>query len=450
MKRLLNRLGRLDGDHRRIALGAARVAFFLIIGKLAGAFKEMAVAYRYGISDVVDAYQFTMTFATWVPVTLVGVLSVVLIPVLVRLRKDEHRQNVRFLGELQTLAWWLGLALAALIILAWPWVLQGPGAALNAETMAYARELAWGFAPVALFTVLAGVSAARLRARERHVNTLLDSVPALVILVWVMLAGPDAGIAPLLWGTVLGFAVQCIWLQWLAARADNGIWGAPTWGLGSPYWHGMAQALGIMMIGQLVMSLVGPLDQYTAARLSGNANATLGYAARLLSLLLGIGAMSVGRAALPVLSEVQSRGEPARARQMALKWSMAMAAIGVVAVAVGWWLAPWGVALIFERGAFGPDDTRAVAQVLRWGMLQLPFYFGVLVLVQLLASQKRYRIMAAIAVMNFAVKALMNHLLAPAMGVAGIMLATSLMYLSSYLCYFLVASRPYRAHDQTA
>src|SRR3546814_3242313 len=79
----------LHSDHRRIAQGALRVAFFLLLGKAAGAFKEMAVAYRYGVSDAVDAYQFTMVMANWLPVTIVGALSVVLIPVLVRTRYEE-------------------------------------------------------------------------------------------------------------------------------------------------------------------------------------------------------------------------------------------------------------------------------------------------------------------------------------------------------------------------
>jgi peptidoglycan biosynthesis protein MviN/MurJ (putative lipid II flippase) len=61
--------------------------------------------------------------------------------------------------------------------------------------------------------------------------------------------------------------------------------------------------------------------------------------------------------------------------------------------------------------------------------------------VQLLASQNRYRIMAAIAVANFAVKAMLNPMLAPAMGPSGIMLATSIMYASSYACYVMVALR---------
>jgi peptidoglycan biosynthesis protein MviN/MurJ (putative lipid II flippase) len=126
---------------------------------------------------------------------------------------------------------------------------------------------------------------------------------------------------------------------------------------------------------------------------------------------------------------------------MALKWSFVLLGIGAAAVLIGWWLAPWLVSLLFERGAFTAQDTAAVAQVLRWGMLQLPFYFGVLILVQLLASQNRYGWMAAIAVLNFGLKAVMNTVLAPVMGTAGIMLATALMYALSYVCYLGLAWR---------
>jgi putative peptidoglycan lipid II flippase len=188
---------------------------------------------------------------------------------------------------------------------------------------------------------------------------------------------------------------------------------------------------------------VAPLDQYAAANLGGNANATLGYANRLLSLALGLGAASVGRAALPVLADVFSRGDHSRARRMAIQWSVWMLLAGVLVVAIGWWLAPWGVALLFERGQFTAADTQAVAQALRWGLLQLPFYFGVLVLVQLLASQHRYGVMAGIALANFALKAVLNPILAPTYGLPGILLATSAMYALSYCCYLLVALRPF-------
>lgn len=421
-----------------------RVAFFLLLGKAAGAFKEMAVAYRYGVSDAVDAYQFTMVMANWLPVTIVGALSVVLIPVLVRTRYEDRASRSRFLGELQ--GWMIagGTVLAVATYIAWPWVLEWGGGGLPEPARRMSGDLLFAFAPAALLTLMTGLSAARLRAHERHINTLLDSVPAIVILVWVLLAATVNDVGPLLWGTLVGYAIQSAWLLWLASKAD-GMWGRPRLGLSSHQWPDLVKAAGVMLVGQVAMSFVGPIDQYTAANLGANANSTLGYASRLLSLLLGVGAASVGRAALPVLADIQARGDRARARTTALKWSVLMLAAGAGVTAVGWLLAPWGVALLFERGAFTADNTMIVAQVLRWGLLQMPFYFGVLILVQLLASQNRYRIMAAIAVGNFIMKAAMNHLLAPVMGPAGIMLATSIMYASSYACYVMVALRPVQA-----
>ena len=53
---LRQRYALLDAAHKRIAHGAAWVFLFVLIGKLAGAVKETAVAYRYGVSGVVDAY----------------------------------------------------------------------------------------------------------------------------------------------------------------------------------------------------------------------------------------------------------------------------------------------------------------------------------------------------------------------------------------------------------
>ena len=174
--------------------------------------------------------------------------------------------------------------------------------------------------------------------------------------------------------------------------------------------------IGLPLLGAVILLVGGPLAK---GRLDKNGH------------LIG--------AALPVLSDIQGRGDPVRARATALKWSGMMVLAGAVACLIGWLLAPWGVALLFQRGAFTAQNTAAVAQVLRWGLLQLPFYFGVLMLVQLLASQNRYRIMAAIAVANFALKAVMNEVLAPRMGVEGIMLATSIMYVLSYVCYVVAA-----------
>ena len=94
-----------------------------------------------------------------------------------------------------------------------------------------------------------------------------------------------------------------------------------------------------------------------------------------------------------------------------------------------------------EKEGVTAADTVIVSSVLRWGLLQVPFFFGVLVLVQLLASQQRYALISLIAVLNFALKAVLNFLLAPHFGLQGIMIATACMYALSYFCYLLAAKR---------
>jgi Na+-driven multidrug efflux pump len=71
----------------------------------------------------------------------------------------------------------------------------------------------------------------------------------------------------------------------------------------------------------------------------------------------------------------------------------------------------------------------------RWGLIQIPFYFSVLVLVQLLASEGRFKAMAGIAAANFAVKVVANYFLIRWLGITGVVLATGVMGLCSFVCY---------------
>jgi len=52
-------------DHRAIFRGIAWVSLFVVLAKLVGAAKEMAVAYQYGVSANVDAYLFVFNFISW-------------------------------------------------------------------------------------------------------------------------------------------------------------------------------------------------------------------------------------------------------------------------------------------------------------------------------------------------------------------------------------------------
>jgi peptidoglycan biosynthesis protein MviN/MurJ (putative lipid II flippase) len=436
--KISQRLAALHPDHKRIARGAVWVSLFVLLGKLAGATKEMAVAYRYGVSGVVDAYQLAFTVVTWMPGTLVSVIGMVVIPILVRLRQRDAADRALFLEEMHGTLLLLGGLFMLVSVFLGPLALTHLAANLMEETRQMAQQLIYGIAPVAMLTLAIRFFAARLQAEERQINTLLESVPAAAICGFVLFWPKGAVIAPLLWGVLLGYVVQTAWLAYLARRAD-GQSARPRWSWRSSHWPEFYQAVGVMTIGQFVMSLITPMDQYFAAQLGDSAIATLSYANRVIALLIGLGSVAVSRATLPVFSEIAALGDWARARSMALKWSGLMLAVGGGAAIVGWLTAPWVIGLLFQRGAFTAEDTVVVAAVFRWSLVQLPFYFAVLVLVQLMASRNRFGVMSVFAATNFLAKLGFNLLLVPRMGIEGIALATSLMYFYSLSCFLGLA-----------
>lgn len=411
----------------------ALVAVFVFVGKLAGAAKEMAVAWRYGVSSEVDAYLFVFNLVTW-PVTLwLSVLMVVLIPLAARVRREASTELPRFRSELFGLTLLLGAVLSLVAVVALPPLLRSSWAGLRPET---AREAAV-MAPVLVLTVplgvVVGLFSAWMLAAGRHANTLLEGVPATALLIALILfRGGEA--QPLIWGTFAGVGLQMLGLAIPLARSNQIDY--PRFTRESPLWGAFWKGLGVTVIGQALMSVVVLVDQFFAAHLGTGAIATLSYANRILALILGLGATAVTRGTLPVFSNAAESG--ARLRDLATHWLRILFVIGLLAVCLGWLVAPIGVRVLFQRGAFTAADTESVTRILRYGLAQLPFYFSGLVLVSMVVSQRRYHIIAIIGGVNLLTKVAANFLLTPYFGVSGLMISTSLMLAVS--CGLLVVS----------
>lgn len=405
------------------------MALFVLLGSLARAAKEMAIAYRYGVSTEVDAYLFVFNLVGWPVGVWFSVLTVVLVPLAARIRQGASVEFPHFRSELLGLTLLLGLALALLGWLGLPLLLHSSWTGLPQTTLTIAINMVPTLTLLAPLGVIISLFSAWMLAAGRHANTLLESVPALTILV-VLLAFPGGGVEPLIWGTLAGFVFHLVSL--VVPLARQGEIEAPRFSRQSPQWAPFWQGFGIMLAGQALMSFTGIIDQFFAAHLGTGAIATLSYANRILLLLLGMGAMAASRATLPVFSRALAHGGE-HVHRVATHWVRLLFALGVVTMLVSWWLAPWGVKLLFERGAFTSQDTIIVAEVLRYGLTQLPFYFATIVLVSLLSSQGRYRAIAVVAGSNLLVKLAAMAILTPALGINGIALSTSVMYATTLL-----------------
>ena len=422
-----------ENAHWRIARNFGWIAIFVLLAKGVGAAKEMVIAWRYGTSAVIDAYLFANNLVSWAPVVIGGIYGTVLNPLLARLSRSGSSSYRQFFSELAGLTIMVGSALSLLMLLA-PLLSE----ILPSSLHDYGTYFIGALAPLPLVLVLSGLLSSVLLARERFASVLFDALPAVGLIISVLVFGGST--APLVVGTLGGSAIGLMMLTIYAH--SNGLLVGPTLGFRSSIWPDFWSGFGVMATGPVLMSLVTLIDPYMLANIGHGAIATLGYASRILALLMTLGATSIGRAILPVLSEAVSYGIQNRAKELAFRWAIIFFVIALVGCAVTAVFAPSVVRLLFERGAFTSEDTASVSFVLRLGLLQIPFYFSGLVLVQLLASDSRFGLIALGAAINLPVKIVANSVLGKMYGVGGIALASGCMYLFS-LVFLVVSIRLY-------
>lgn len=423
----------LDPTHRKIAQGFILVSLFVFLGKLAGAAKEMTIAWRYGVSEKVDAYVFICNVITW-PVSIwFSILTVVLIPLAAHLRGNSSSDLPRFRAELLGLTLLLGLFFALLGWLVLPRLLRNGWLGLSGQALNTALEMICGLTLLAPLGVIVSLFSVWLLAAGHHRNTLFEAIPAFTLMVFLLLPQnwmPE----PLLWGSVSGYALHMAALAAPLYRSKD--LQSPLFTQHSPAWQSFWRSIGIMAAGQALMSLTGLIDQFYAAGLEEGALSSLNYANRVLALILGLGATAIGRVTLPVFSEMLPQ-DIVGMRRITLHWAMLMFVSGIVGLLVGWLLSPWGVALLFERGSFTASDTRAVTMLLRYSILQMPFYFASLVFVSALAAQRRHGLIVLSGVLNLLFKWMFIVFLVDAYQLKGLVFSTVAMYALSSVILFV-------------
>ena len=429
------RLQALGADQQRVVRALMHVSLFVLVGRMAGAAREVAIAARYGAGAEVDAYVLVSGLVGWPVSVWTSVLSTVLLPLLVR--EAQAAGMARFRDELLGASLLLGLMVGLACAGALHFAIAGGHLALAPQIAAVALAIIPALALTAAIGVVLGFYSMLLMAGGSHLNTLLEGAAPLTALAAVLLI-PGGGIVSLVGGTLAGLVLQLA-LSAVLQPARPPPW--PRLSFQARVWTPFTRGVAIVVAGQVVISATGAADQLMVAGLGVSANATLDYANRLIALAMSVGAVVVARSMLPVFAGI---GDRSRTLRLAGGWSAALFTAGAAGVIVAWPLAPWAVQLLFERGAFTAADTAAVAGALRTGLLQVPPFLAGMVMVQLLASRSAYTAFLLLGLLGFVVKVGLNLVLIPRLGVAGAMAASAGMYLVNVVVLHVIAYSPDR------
>lgn len=402
----------------------------LIVRSLEAATHLMAAA-LFGAGDAMDA----LVIALLAPVFCVNIISgafhTSFIPAYIRqIKKNGDSSANRFLRSALTLILLLAGFLALLLYLGASYILPLLGSGFSSAKLQLTRTLFDMALPLLLFGVLARVWAAVLNADEKFkLAAASPAIRSLILIGVLTLMAPYLGIYAFAWGLVGGALMETAVLA-VGVRRQN----LPV----RPGWSGMTAPLrqvirqfAPMTAGSLLMAGTELIDHAMAAMLEPGSVATLSYANKIIMFILVVGSGALGTAVFPYFSQMaayRDRKEITATLKTYARWIILLSAPATAVLCLG---AQPLVRLLFERGAFTPQDTLQTAAVVRIYAFQITFYLLSILEVRLISALRGNHILMASAMISLPLNILFNYIFMHFMGVAGIALSTVLVYLAA-------------------
>ncbi len=444
-------IGALRAQQARLSAWQARSPGRLLVGaivtvgamsalvRLSGLVKHQLIAWRFGVSDDIDAY----FVAAALPVFLAGLVEsmtqAAFVPTFVRVSRVEGPDAARRLFAAMSAATVAALAVAmALVVANERALLHLVARGFPAAKLERVRALFHVMSPVLVVSGVAGLWTATLNAERRFALAAVAPLFAALGPLVALVAAARFGLAGLAAGTLAGAVAHAAVVGWGVHRR-----GLPL----RPRWHGMTPSLRTvgeqalpMLLGSLVLSANGVIDQTMASTLGAGSVAALEYGRRLSDFVVGIAAMAVGTTVLPHFSRLVVDGDFAAIRATLRSCIRAIALLGAAGVVVMLPLSLPLTRLLLQRGAFSDADAHLVSHVQLGYVAQAPFYLVGIVGVRLLSALGQNRALLVISCINVATNLAGNWLLMRVLGLPGIALSTACVYVIS-MCIILALVR---------
>jgi putative peptidoglycan lipid II flippase len=195
----------------------------------------------------------------------------------------------------------------------------------------------------------------------------------------------------------------------------------------------------IMMIGSALMGVIFLTDRAMAASLGVGAVSALSYGSRVPTLIESLGATAVATAVLPFFSEMVGKKDWNGCIRQLKNYAYGLLFLSIIVSSPLIYTSTEIVVHIFEHGVFTVDDTKLVSGVQQMYLLAIPPYIVGIIAIRMLSALSMNHFLVKIAILNVFCNIFLNYLLMKYLGVAGIALATVIIYINSAVFCFIIS-----------
>ena len=436
---LLKKKDGLDTINRRIFRAALTIGFLGLLTKIALAGKELVVAQRFGRNDQLDAFLIAYLLPSFVMNLLTGALAAALIPVLVEIRHKQGQESAdKLVSNVAFITLIALIGIAVLMALLAPYYLPLLGSRFSPEKLDLTRKLLYTLLPWVVLSGIAATASSVLNAGEKF--ALPAVIPVLtpsVTILFILVTAREVGAFSLAAGAAVGSLLEAAMLVYLL-RAHGTRFNFKWTGIDDNL-RCVLRQYAPMLAGSFLMGSTTVVDQSMAAMLAPGSVAALSYANKIVNMVLTTAAPALSTAVLPYFSKMVAAADWQGCRHTLKRYSLLVISAAVPFTILIIAFSKPLVRLIYQRGAFTAADSALVSKVQIYYSLQIPFFIWGMLFVRFLSSIRRNDLLMYASAVNLAIDVTMNLILMKPLGVAGIALSTSLVYMGS-LTFVAVAT----------
>lgn len=431
---------RMDALSQRILASIFTVGALTGLTKIVAFAKELVSANQFGTSAEMDAFTSAFTLWSFVIGIVAGALPDALVPVYSKV-KTQGRTAA---DQLAVHSLWIYVAKLILVTLAAallaPWIIPLYTSNFSPEKQQLTLRFFWFLSPFSLLWGSSLLFTILLQANKKFAAAA--AAPAIIpaVAMAFMLLFPRQGIYALMNGTLIGALIQFLLIAFLFFQRHCSISPLTFSRVMTPDMILVLRTMTPYLVSGILMGSTSLINFGMAAWLDEGSVAVLGYGQKLTMIFLTLAVTATSEAFFPYLSDLVAHEKWMQLKETAIRFSALILAGSIPIVGILWLFPTPIVRLVFEHGAFGPEDTERVARLLAWFGLQIPFnllaVFASRIVCALLAS----RFMLITTIVNLLANVGANLFFVRILGLQGIALANALVYLlSTVMVYTFLA-----------
>ncbi len=430
-----------QGSKRRQVTQAGLLVSALTAGTYLLLFaRDVLMSRWYGLGVELDAFFMAMLL----PMFLVNVFSIPMGAALIPVYQSTY---IRF-GEVDArllisgLSFYAGVtvgAIALLILVLGPWLLPLIGWGFNDAQLSQSLDILPYGAAILFFSVFVILANSVLNAHQRFLPPALSqlAVPLFAIGSLILL-GVQMGVVAVAVGMLIGQLINLLLLQYYLKH--DGVSLRPRVSLVGTEWREVFSLLIALAVAALFTNAVMVVDSSMASTLGEGSVGAYSLGSKVVLFITGVIGTGITTVILPHFASYLSRNRVIEGRQE-LSFYLFVGTIVMIPLGLLLFVFAENLIQLVFGGGLGEADVKTVSRVMAFGVIQLPFFTGYILLIKFANAARERGVILIAAIIGLALNVILNLFFMRFLGVSGLALATSIAMFMTVLVIMLLTYR---------